>query len=107
MQPDQFILLSWKKMQPGTREAVVIVGALLLVISLAFAWAAFVRKPRGTSHNNRRSRPSKNEFQKDSVTPKRKKWRRRRREHRPRNPTLAETGGLPPIRRERPGDPMP
>ena len=28
--------------------------------------------------------------------------RRRRREHRSRNPTLAETGGLPPIRGEKP-----
>jgi hypothetical protein len=34
--------------------------------------------------------------------PHRRKWRRRRRDHRPRNPTLAETGGLPPIRQPRP-----
>ncbi len=29
---------------------------------------------------------------------RRRKWRRRRRPHRPLNPTLAETGGLPPVR---------
>jgi hypothetical protein len=32
--------------------------------------------------------------------PDRRKHRRRRRAHRPRNPTLAETGGLPPIKTE-------
>jgi hypothetical protein len=29
---------------------------------------------------------------------RRRKWRRRKRPHRPLNPTLAQTGGLPPIR---------
>lgn len=36
-----------------------------------------------------------------------RRWRRRRREHRPRNPTLAETRGLPPLRAEQPPDPSP
>jgi hypothetical protein len=36
------------------------------------------------------------------AMPHRRKLRRRRRDHRPRNPTLAETGGLPPIRPDGP-----
>ena len=36
---------------------------------------------------------------------RRRKFRKRRREHRGRNPTLAETGGLPPVRDQEPMNP--
>jgi len=37
----------------------------------------------------------------------RKKWRRQRRPHRPLNPTLAQTKGLPPVRDENTPPPLP
>jgi hypothetical protein len=54
----------------------IIAGAIGLVILLTFIWALFFRK---------------------SGKRKRKERRRRRR---PLNPTLADIGGLPPIREE-------
>ena len=45
----------------------------------------------------------------DGAAPPEKRRRRRRshHRHRPRNPTLAETGGLPPIRPEDPPEAKP
>lgn len=73
----------------------VIVGALVVLFGLIF-WATFVRKsdrrrqrgeilegpPRERSHSSEGGR----------------RRRRRREKGRVRNPTLAETGGLPPVR---------
>ena len=47
------------------------------------------------------------EARRRSPPQKRRKRRRSRRRHRPRNPTLAETGGLPPVRPEGPPEPQP
>ena len=52
--------------------------------------------------------PDKNPGDATAEIKKRKKWRKPRRAHRPLNPTLAQTGGLPPIRDENtPLPPMP
>ena len=76
---------------------------VVLVIALGFVlWAAFLRKPPG-----RRERGTLQ----DAPVPKtedegsgRSRRRRRRSSHRSRTPTLAETGGLPPVRDPEPPD---
>ncbi len=65
-----------------------------------FIWAAVFRKrrrPPGYRHHHSGAKPR--------SSPEKKKWnrwfpgrRRRRRRQRTRNPTLAEVGGLPPVR---------
>ena len=88
-------------------DTLIIVAAALGVALLLFLWAYFIRKGR-----SRRSktlsrtgvRPNDREQSAGFFTGRRRR-RRRRRDHpedRPRNPTLGETGGLPPQRPDEP-----
>jgi hypothetical protein len=115
MEP-QDVIMSWKKMEPGAREGLLVAGALLVVIFLSLVWAVFIRKPsRRKHHRHHRHSHSGSPAPAQATaggdpTPatgssRRRRWRRRRREHRPRNPTLSETGGLPPFRSEGPPPP--
>ncbi|MDB6067278.1 MAG: hypothetical protein JWR26_3486 [Pedosphaera sp.] len=92
-------------------QVLLIVGAIIVIVGLVFIWAIFFRKPgrrRRKHHKHRKKFPqAENKLVEDTVEKtavtveennSRKKRRRSRREHRPRNPTLAETKGLPPIR---------
>jgi len=97
------VIVTWKKVGPGTREGLMVFGALFLVISLVFFWAVFIRKPRRKRKHHyhypsAKSQQGAAEGNSSDEAPAKRKWRRRRRDHRPRNPTLSETGGLPPIR---------
>ena len=108
MEPE-YVVASWRKMEPGTREGLLIFSALVLVILLVVIWAVYFRKPPRRRHHHHHSHastrePKLSETEQDALSRKPRKWRRRRREHRPRNPTLAETGGLPPVRPQGPGD---
>ncbi len=88
-------------------DTMVIVGAALGVALLLFLWAYFIRRGR-----NRRSRtlhrsgvrPGDQEHSSGFFTGRRRRRRRRRSnpDERPRNPTLGETGGLPPPRPDEP-----
>lgn len=85
----------------------VFIIALALVVTGAFIWAAFIREPgkqhsRHRRHHWRQSKPGKSDSSDESHSHRRmsSKKRRRRRKERPSNPTLAETGGLPPKRSE-------
>ena len=113
----------------NTAQGVLICAAMGLVIVVAFSWAAFFRKQRRhrSHHRHRRhhtprsspaspapaalpsaaavpagpgstAEPSKGSTAFLHWGPKR---RRSRRSEPPRNPTLSETSGLPPIRDER------
>ncbi len=112
MEP-QDIVMSWQKMEPGMKEALVISGSLVMVIFLILLWVIFVRKPSRRHHHRHRRYPAPAQAQVQAIAAadaapvpsKRRRWRRRRREHRPRNPTLSETGGLPPFRSEGPPSP--
>src|SRR5438874_5278115 len=111
MQPEE-VITSWKKIGPAVREGLLVGCALLVAIVLPFLWAVFLRKRRRRRHHyhypqNHSPAPAEEIMPNgtDDVSTKRRKWRRRRRDHRPRNPTLAETGGLPPVRPE--GTPPP
>src|SRR6266404_5286157 len=108
MEPE-YVVATWRKMEPGTREGLLVFTALVLVILLSVIWAVYFRKPRRRHHRHYHAEPSTREAparepEDDSLSPKSRRTRRRRREHRPRNPTLAETGGLPPARSEVPPD---
>ncbi|MFO1475229.1 MAG: hypothetical protein U1F98_01095 [Verrucomicrobiota bacterium] len=76
----------------------VFIGALGLVGAAVFIWAAFFRKRRSPRYHypHRSSSPSRSES--SGLGLFRRKHRRHRRRSRPRNPTLAEAGGLPPVR---------
>jgi hypothetical protein len=69
-----------------------------VVTLLALVWAIFIRK--GPDDSSRRYSYPSRESNKDNACESRAKTgsRRRRRKRRTLNPTLAETGGLPPIR---------
>lgn len=90
-----------KSYSRGLKEILLIVGIAFVLSAALFIWAAFWRKRRRTSsrhHGNAHpgGEPSPAEH-------KRHRRRRRKSSHpdkRPRNPTLAETGGLPPLRPE-------
>ncbi len=72
----------------GGTSAVVI--SVIFVIVLMLVWAVFIRKPQGTGERGTLTDASP----KSSDGSGR---RRRRKQSRHRNPTLAETGGLPPL----------
>jgi len=83
-----------------------ILGALLLVAALLFFWAVFLRKRPKQSHGSlvvERARP----VAKDAHGAAGRRKRRKKRPDHPdnwgRNPTLEETGGLPPARPDDPG----
>src|SRR6476469_8061581 len=81
-------------------DLVLIIGLGALLFGGLISWIVFVRGPRKHPSENRSYAPK-------SATPAvtitddgrerhRKKKRSKRREHRQRNPTLSQTGGLPP-----------
>jgi hypothetical protein len=112
------IAFSWRKVSPATREGLVVFGALILITILLLIWAAFLRRRGGPRPPSRRRKHGSKETasqpiaranagtgntgqvssapQSGPVKP------RRRRRALPTNPTLAQTGGLPPIRSEDP-----
>jgi uncharacterized membrane protein len=85
--------IAWQGMGAGVQEILAIFGGVALVTLLAVIWALYFRKRR------RRRRSDRSSGQ-PAIAPKRRS--RIRREHRRRNPTLAETGGLRPARVDRP-----
>jgi hypothetical protein len=103
------ILATWRS-DPAVLERILIFGAIGLVTGLTLLWAVFIRKRRrrrrAQDHSHHRSSGAAEvpESPKDESPPaqeeKRRHHRHSRRRHRRRNPTLAETGGLPPIRPE-------
>ena len=93
------------RMTPETREALIVLVATLPVIAVVLLWALVLRKP-GRRHNDRHDEAPatliryRHEPQEDAGLRSllRSDHRRRKRACRRRNPTLADTGGLPPVR---------
>ncbi|MEY2408810.1 MAG: hypothetical protein QOF48_1480 [Verrucomicrobiota bacterium] len=83
-------------------ETSLILGAVLVVAAGIFFWAVFLRKRPETQRGSfvlTRARPEAA----DRSSSGRRRRRKRKAEHPenlPRNPTLAEIGGLPPLRPE-------
>jgi hypothetical protein len=89
---------------PAVKETLIILGALLIVIGGVLFWALVLRRRKRRSSDRHRRRHRKSAVKSAAAGVSeikqliRERQRRRHREHRPRNPTLAETGGLPPSR---------
>src|SRR5437016_1002519 len=88
-------------------DILLILGALMGLTLILILWAKFVRRERRKHSSSSKPRVlvpvEKEEDEPEPVElggKRRRKFRKRRREHRGRNPTLAETGGLPPLREE-------
>jgi len=82
-------------------DELALIGSLVLVAGLVFFLTAVFRKRHHHHHRDRRdyappppARPRENAVAENGKIRRRK----RRRDHRPRNPTRAEAGGLPPRR---------
>jgi len=103
----------------ATREFFIVLAAGSGAAVLAVIWVLLfykgVRRRRHRGHHShhhfdRQPEPRASSGERVTLTPEPapvRRWRRRRRAHRPRNPTLAETRGLPPLRAERPPEPSP
>ena len=82
-------------------EFMIISGAVLLVTGAVVVWVLLFRKSRNRTriYKRRHRDTSKSSETESPEETSRGDRRRRKRRQRPRNPTLAETGGLPPVRR--------
>ena len=79
-------------------DILLIIAITLLLGLILLAWAVYFRKPKAERNSRTyESRPYVEERD-DGTIRKRKKRKRLRRNHRDRNPTLAEVGGLPPLK---------
>ena len=92
----------------NARDMALLVGMALLFATALFLYAYITRKKRRATIGLANSRAIYRPEPKEDSEPGRHRKRRRRREHPeflPRNPTLQETGGLPPLRPEEPAEP--
>jgi len=92
------------KTSPSRNGLTLLFGTVAVVILLIVGWAIFIRK-RPDEGSRRYRYPSRDSKSKDGNNLKQSAAesggrKRRHRKRRPRNPTLAETGGLPPLRSE-------
>src|SRR5882762_136115 len=60
MEPE-YVVATWRKMEPGTREGLLVFTALVLVILLSVIWAVYFRKPRRRHHRHYHAEPSTRE----------------------------------------------
>ena len=109
-------IVSWQSMSGATRDVLIILGAVLGVTLLALVWAIFLRRQTRRRHSHHRARhhspesvqsPASPTDDAATLSPLKRRKRRRRSRDRPLNPTLAETGGLPPVRTQGPPEPSP
>jgi hypothetical protein len=101
LQPGQ----SGRLMGMAGRDIVLILGAAAVLALVLFLWVYLTRKER-----RHRSEYGGRVLYRTRAEGDRSGRRRRRRRHRPdeelpRNPTLQETGGLPPVRPDEPAAP--
>jgi len=111
------VLVQWQGLSAGAREGLIVVGAAAFVAGAVAVWAVFFRTSGRRRHRHHHNHLDSREDVRAEAAPdrdgahaeqrKRRKWRRPRRAHRLRNPTLAETGGLPPVRTGGPPDIQP
>jgi hypothetical protein len=92
------------------RDVLLVVGAALIMALVLFLWAFLTRKNRQRHSATSRGTRLIYRSEKGAVSSdgRRRRVRKKRREHPdnlPRNPTLAEAGGLPPLRPEDPSPP--
>jgi FtsZ-interacting cell division protein ZipA len=108
------LLSTPSRMPAGLLDFLIVIGVILLVVLIVFYWAYAVRKRKNRNRKYRQHHHQKGireQFQKNAGDIKeliRQRRHGRHREHRSLNPTLAQTGGLPPLREaEKPSPPPP
>jgi len=95
------LLVRLATLTPATQELLLILGAFAAVIMAVFFWAVALRRRRHRKGYKRRHRSSVRRRSAAARDEIKRLWRMRQRKRKQklrRNPTLAETGGLPPIR---------
>jgi hypothetical protein len=94
-------------MSAEMEEILIVLAAIILVTLIIVIWILYFRKPQRHEHHHHKTghREHSKEISDEGKMRVRKHYRQRRRERRPMNPTLAQTGGLPPIRSQTPLDP--
>jgi hypothetical protein len=99
------------KLFPETGRKDATLREILLVLvclgTLSFGlllWAAFIRKRKrhSSGHSHHISKTAAVGEKGSEPRKRRHRHRRRRSSNYPQNPTLAQTGGLPPVRRDEP-----
>ncbi len=107
---DDSVMPASTHFDPMWVEIFIVLGAMLLVGLGTFFWAAFIRRPKKRRRKYSGHHKGHGERLKTGaegiMNLVEKRRRSHRHMHRPRNPTLAETGGLPP-RRESEGQTPP
>lgn len=76
----------------GSTEMYILFGAILFIALIFFFWAAYIRKPPKAPSRSLTTSPI------PSRNSRRRQKKNRRRRWKNRNPTLAQTGGLPPTK---------
>lgn len=82
-------------------DLILVIGLAALLFGAIISWIVFVRGPRKHPNEEHSGPPEAKPnvtITEDGRERHRKKKRSRRRDHRQRNPTLSQTGGLPPPR---------
>ena len=93
----------------GARDLALLIGIAAVVGLVLFLWVYMTRRDRRRHlSRNRVVARAERHSGRDQSDERRRRLRKRRPDHPdnlPRNPTLGETGGLPPIRPDEPAQP--
>ena len=91
---------AWGATKSGGFQTLVFFGAFALIALAVFGWAIIFRKQPFRRHHRSHSKTAAtpNDEAKSGGFFSRRHHKHRRKKHRPVNPTLAETGGLPAAR---------
>jgi len=108
---DMSELRALQRTSPAKTGLGLVIAAISGVIAVIIVWALFFRKRRDETMRRYREHFSSANAKEESSDPngsgRSRRRKRRRRDHAQRNPTLAETGGLPPVRNDFPADDPP
>lgn len=96
--PPPLLLSPFRSHLGGPTEILILLIVVGILATLLFGWALLFRKPA----HNRLGRRSGVLYEGESRSNGKRRRRSRRSDERPRNPTLKERGGLPPLRDEGP-----
>lgn len=93
---------AWSASKSGTFQTLVFFGVFAVLTLVVFGWAVLFRQqPHRRQHHGSRSKPAGTAAPADGFLSHRR-HKHRRKAHRPVNPTLAQTGGLPAPRDGKP-----
>lgn len=87
---------------PISRDLLIVVGIGVFLALLAMIWAAYIRKPRSGTLERAQSQGPPDQSTRPISSSRRGRRRKGTSEYRERNPTLAETRGLPPLKPQAP-----